>query len=86
LSAMCGSGASSTAASSTPTSTPPTTTGGMARTGVPLGSYEIGNLGVSSAPAVPTTNVSPPVSSVGSSAPAAPTMPTASPPTTSTIP
>lgn len=85
LTGMCGSGSSSLAASSTPTSTSPTPTSSGARTGVPLGSYEIGNLGVSSAAAVPTTGLSPLMGSVAS-APAAPTMPTASSTTTSTIP
>src|SRR4030081_859134 len=46
MSGMCGSGSSSIS-SSTPTS--PTTPGGVARTGIPLGSTEVGNLGVSSA-------------------------------------
>jgi hypothetical protein len=50
MSGMCGSGSSSIASSSTPTSTAPTVPGGGARTGIPLGSYEIGNLGVSSVP------------------------------------
>jgi hypothetical protein len=86
LSGMCGSGSTSIAASSTPASTSPTPTSGGARTGVPLGSYEIGNLGVSSAPAVPTTNLSPITSSVGGAAPSIPTMPAVSSTTTSTIP
>src|ERR1700687_5531055 len=47
MSGMCGSGSSSIASSSTPTSTSPTAPGGSARTGIPLGSMEIGNLGVS---------------------------------------
>src|SRR5713101_8124250 len=87
LSGMCGSGSSSIASSSTPTSTSPTTPGGGARTGIPLGSFEIGNLGVSSAAAVPTISVLPTVGI----APLVPTMPTvASPltvssPTTSTV-
>jgi hypothetical protein len=79
---MCGAGSSSIAASSTPTptSTSPTTSGGSTQTGIPLGSIEIGNLGVSSAAAVATTNVSPIAGNVGS----APTMPAiASPPTVS---
>jgi hypothetical protein len=80
LSGMCGSGSSSIASSSTPTSTSPTTPGGAARTGIPLGSMEIGNLGVSSVAAVPTMGVSPYVGT----APLVPTMPTvASPPTAS---
>src|SRR5580692_367891 len=79
-SGMCGSGSGSIAASSTPTSTLPTTPGGAARTGIPFGSYEIGNLGVSSTPAVPVPNVLPTVSTVGPS-PVVPTMPPVSPTT-----
>src|ERR1700754_1267004 len=79
MSGMCGSGSSSITASSTPTSTSPTTPGGVARTGIPLGSIEIGNLGVSSAAAVPTLGVSPIVGSVGSTA-VVPTIPTVTPP------
>src|SRR5882672_7348862 len=67
MSGMCGSGSSSLAASSTPTSTSPTTPGGGARTGIPFGSTEIGNLGVSSAAAVPMISVLPTVGTVGSS-------------------
>ena len=91
LSGMCGSGSSSMASSSNPTSTSPTTSS-AARTGVPLGSYQIGNLGVSPPTALPTTRVSPITGSVGGSAPSIPTMPTVSPPatassaTSSTIP
>src|ERR1700722_18175093 len=61
LTGMCGSGASRIAASSNPTTTtsPSTATSGGTRAGIPLGSYEIGNLGVSAAPAVPITSVSP---------------------------
>src|SRR5260370_15110631 len=83
--AMCGSGSTTTVSSSTPTSTStmPTTPGGAARTGIPLGSMEIGNLGVSSAPAIPTTGVLPVVGTVGPSS-LPPTVPTVSPPTTST--
>src|SRR5438105_8314853 len=80
LSGMCGSGSSSIASSSTPTSTSPTTPGGGARTGIPMGSTEIGNLGVSSAAAVPTIGVLPTVGT----APSVPTTPTVtSPPTVS---
>ena len=64
-SGMCGSGSSSVAASSSPTSTSPITPGGAARTGIPFGSYEIGNLGVSSTPAVPLPTVSPTASTLG---------------------
>src|ERR1700682_3996416 len=87
LSGMCGSGSSSVASSSTPTSTSPTTPGGGARTGILLGSFEIGNLGVSSAAAVPTMSVLPTVGV----APLVPTTPTVtspltvSSPTTSTV-
>src|SRR3984957_12782470 len=81
-SGMCGSGSSSIASSSTPTSTAPTVPGGGARTGIPLGSYEIGNLGVSSVPAVPTISVLPITGSVGSAAPpVAVTTPTVTSPT-----
>src|SRR5258708_1157815 len=79
MSGMCGSGSSSIAASSTPTSTSPTTPGGGARTGSPMGSTEIGNIGVSSAAAVPTLSVTPSVGLVGPIA-VAPTMPTVTPP------
>src|ERR1700704_515897 len=78
LSGMCGSGSSSIASSSTPTSTSPTTPGGAARTGLPLGSTEIGNLGVSSAAAVPTISVLPTLGT----APLVPTMPTVTSPAT----
>src|ERR1700749_1960348 len=49
LTGMCGSGASSITASSNPTSTSPATSSGGTGAGIPLGSYEIGNLGVSAA-------------------------------------
>lgn len=80
LSGMCGSGSGSVAASSTPTSMSPITPGGGARTGIPMGSTEIGNLGVSSPAAVPTMGVSPYASTLGSSS--VPTMPTVSSPST----
>ena len=87
LSKMCGSGSSSMASSSSsPTSTSPTTSSAPARTGVPLGSYQIGNLGVSPPTALPTTTVLPMTGSVGSPAPSIPTMPTVPSPATSTIP
>jgi hypothetical protein len=80
LSGMCGSGSSSMAASSAPTSTMPITPGGAARTGIPLGSTEIGNLGISSAAAVPMVSVSPTVATMEP----VPTIPTiTSPPTVS---
>jgi hypothetical protein len=80
LTGMCGSGASSIAASSTPTTTTSssTATSSGAQTGIPLGSYEIGNLGVAVAPAVPIPNVLPFAGSAGSSL--APTMPAVAPP------
>ena len=79
-SGMCGSGSSGIAASSTPAST----AGGVARTGIPLDSTEIGNLGVSSAAAVPMPGVSPALGDLGSS-PVLPTIPSVtSPPTAST--
>jgi hypothetical protein len=87
LSGTCGSGSSSFAASSSPTSTSPTAPAAGVRTGIPLASYEIGNLGVSSAPAVPTPNVSPIVGTAGPSF-SVRTIPTvtASPTAASTIP
>ncbi len=63
LSGMCGSGSTGMASSSTLTS--PITPGGSPRTGIPLGSTEIGNLGVSSAAAVPMTSASPSPVTVG---------------------
>jgi len=57
LSGMCGSGAGSVTASSTPTSA--TSPGTGTRTGIPLGSTEIANLGVSAAAPVPTIGVTP---------------------------
>src|SRR6185436_15366034 len=57
---MCGAGSGNLAASSAPMS--PTAPGGVARTGIPMGSTEIGNLGVSSAAAVPIITVTPTVS------------------------
>src|SRR5712671_3330102 len=81
MSGTCGSGSSSIASSSTPTSTSPTAPGGVARTGIPLGSMEISNLGVSSAPAVPTIGVLPVAGTVGPSS-VAPATPTVLSPTT----
>jgi hypothetical protein len=75
MSGMCGFGSSSVAASSTPTSTAPTAPGGVAGTGIPFGSVEIGNLGVSSAPAVPLPGAFPVTGTVGPST-LVPTMPT----------
>jgi hypothetical protein len=51
MSGMCGSGSGSLMASSTPTSA--TAPGGNARTGIPFGSIELGNLGVSAGATVP---------------------------------
>ena len=65
---MCGAGAGNVAASSTPTS--PTTPGGVPRTGIPMGSTEIGNLGVSSAAAVPIITVTPTVAATIPTVPA----------------
>src|SRR3984885_12865257 len=77
-SGMCGSGSSSIVSSSAPSATSPTTAGGAARTGIPFGSYEIGNLGVSSTPAVPPPSALPGAGSVGLGS-SMPTMPTGSP-------
>jgi hypothetical protein len=85
LTGMCGSGSTSVTASSNPTSTSPATSSSGARAGIPLGSYQIGNLGVSAAQVVPTPSVAPITGTVGPSAPV-PTMPTVSPTTGSTIP
>jgi hypothetical protein len=82
LTGMCGSGSSSLAASSNPTSTSPATTSGSVRAGIPMASYEIGNLGVSAATPVPAPSVPPMVTP---SSPV-PTIPTVSPATGSTIP
>src|ERR1700722_5285946 len=75
-SGMCGSGSSSVVSSSAPTATSLTTTGGAPRTGIPFGSYEIGNLGVGSTPAVPLPSVLPVAGGVGPGS-SMPTMPTA---------
>src|SRR6202051_5157586 len=83
MSGMCGSGSSSLAASSAPTSTSPTTLGGAARTGIPLASFEIGNLGVSSTPAVPLPSALPIAGAMAPSS-SVPVMPTVSPMASST--
>jgi hypothetical protein len=83
MSGMCGAGSSSLASSSAPTS--PTAPGGAAKTGIPLGSTEIGNLGVSPVAAVPTLTVSPGVGFVGATA-VVPTMPTVTSPPTASSP
>jgi len=60
VSGMCSPDSSGLATSaSTPASTTPTTPGGNPRTGIPLGSWEIANLGVSSWATIPTLSVSP---------------------------
>jgi hypothetical protein len=53
---------------SVPSSTPLTPSpGGATRTGIPLGSYEIGNAGISGVPAVPTPSPTPSNTLPGSS-------------------
>lgn len=64
-SGVCGS--STTAPTSTSISTTPTAPGGVARTGIPMGSTEIGNLGVSPLLSVPAASALPTTGSVGSS-------------------
>jgi hypothetical protein len=85
LTGMCGSGSSSITASSNPTSSSSATSSSGVRSGIPLGSYQIGNLGVSPAQVVPTPSVSPITGTVGPSSPV-PTTPTVSPTTGSTAP
>jgi len=75
MSGMCGAGSSSMVSSS-PTSASPTTPGSGARTGIPLGSIEIGNLGVSAATPVPMVSGSPMVAP----SPVIPVMPTVTSP------
>lgn len=72
MSGMCGSGASNIAASSNPSSTAATTPGGSPKVGVPLGSTEIGNLGVSSAALVPTPTVTSLTGGIGLAIPTLP--------------
>ncbi len=64
-SGTCGTSSSSSASSSAATS--PTSPGGIARTGIPLGSVEIGNAGVSPLIVVPTPSLNP--STMGSGIP-----------------
>ena len=64
-SGTCGTSSSSSASSSAATS--PTSPGGAARTGLPLGSVEIGNAGVSPLLVVPTSSPNP--STMGSGVP-----------------
>ena len=84
MSGMCGSGAANPAMSSTPTA--PTTAGGLPRTGIPLGSTEISNLGVSSAAAVPTMGVLPSVSNLAPTMPSVPAVTIPLPDTTAVPP
>jgi hypothetical protein len=59
VSGLCGFSSGDMATSpTTPTSTTPAAPGGNPRTGIPLGSSEIANLGVSSAAAIPLPSVS----------------------------
>jgi hypothetical protein len=76
VSGMCGPGSSGLAASpSTPTTTP-TTPGGNPRTGIPLGSWEIANFGVSSWATLPTLSASPfATTTTGTTLPTVPTIP-----------
>ena len=82
LTGMCGSGSSSITASSSPTSTSPAAPSSGLRAGIPVGSYEIGNLGVSAASTVPTPSVSP----IGGRVRPGSTMPTVPSTTGSTVP
>jgi hypothetical protein len=85
VSGLCGFSSGNMATSpTTPTSTTPATPGGNPRTGIPLGSWEIGNLGVSSAPAIPTPTVLPIVGSLGPSTVVPTTPPVTVPSTTTT--
>jgi hypothetical protein len=86
LTGMCGSGSSSITASSNPTSTSPAASSSGVRAGIPLGSYEIGNLGVSAAQVVPTPSGGSPITGIMAPSPAVPTMPAVAPTTPSTIP
>ena len=72
MSGTCGTSSSGIASSSAATS--PTSPGGGSRTGIPLGSIEIGNAGVSAAPVVPTpspypTTTTTPFPTLGSRSP-----------------
>jgi len=89
---MCSAGSSGLAVSpSTPTSTAPTTPGGNPRAGIPLGSSEIANLGVSPWATLPTPFASPFVTTPGTTLPMVPTKPVvvtplSTPTTTTTAP
>lgn len=90
VSGMCGAGSSGPPMSpSSPTATTPTTPGGNPRIGIPLDSWEIANLGVSSSAPIPTPAISPFASTVGPSVPS-PTIPVmpvvTAPPPTSALP
>ena len=75
VSGMCSPGSSGLSPSA-PTSTTPTTPGGNPRTGIPLGSSEIANLGVSSWATLPTLSASPfATTTTGTTLPTVPTMP-----------
>ena len=80
MSSMCGAGAGNLAASSTPTS--PVAPGGVTRTGIPMGSTEIGNLGISSAATVPTIGVVPTVCTIAPTIPTVPAITLPAPTTT----
>jgi hypothetical protein len=83
VSGLCGFSSGNMATSpTTPTSTAPTTPGGNPRTGIPLGSSEIANLGVSSAAAIPTPSVS--LGTMGTTTPTIPTFTIPSTPSTTT--
>jgi hypothetical protein len=80
---MCGAGSGNPAASSMPTG--PTTPGGVPRTGIPMGSTEIGNLGISSAAAVPIITVTPTISSLAPTIPTVPAVTLPAPNTTAIV-
>lgn len=71
LSGMCGGGTASLAASSRPTVA---MAGSASRTGIPLGSIEIGHLGVSSAALLPTLGVALATSPIAAAAPIPPSV------------
>jgi hypothetical protein len=80
MSSMCGAGSGNLAASSTPTA--PLAPAGVMRTGIPMGSTEIANLGVSSAAVVPTIAVAPTVSAIAPTIPTVPALTLPAPNTT----
>src|SRR5438445_4758391 len=81
MSGPCGTTASSNASSAAATS--PTTPGGAARTGIPLGSFEIGSGGVSPMPVAPGPSIAlspmPPMTAINPSAPAMASTPPCTP-------